>query len=188
MIRLIFVLRRPANGRRRASFYHVRTAVFITPETLLSQQTLSTSGEEPREPSVFRLTGHAVSAINRLKEAGFLIIGLGNEEVFHGFATRSSCDLFLSASSLDDIILPCGKNRFTAAMIQAAAKWLLDLDRSFFIGRDAQDISEAQVTGCTPMQIGRNGKGSKRASADLRQAVEKILKSVSEDESVAGHF
>ncbi|HAV64162.1 MAG TPA: hypothetical protein DCY13_17575, partial [Verrucomicrobiales bacterium] len=120
--------------------------------------------------------------MQRLKEAGFMLIGLGREELFHGFATPLSCREFLSATSLDDLIISerTGEGEgCSTILIQAAAKWLLDLDRSFIIGGE-ENISAAGLTGCTPLKIGRrpapasNGKGD--CLPNLAAAVERILK------------
>jgi hypothetical protein len=122
----------------------------------LSRQRLDGKTQEFQGAAMFHVASHALKAINRLKNAGFMIIGLGPDEWFHGFRSQISCDEFLSASALDDVIIPCEtekRQRCASAMIQAAAKWLLDLDRSFFISRDDGDLSEVEVTGCTPIRF-----------------------------------
>ncbi|GEM_PF-2488776 len=168
-------------GERHAVFAGVRTAVFITSDSLLSHRGLEEGNAEQRDAAAFALASHAVKAVGRLKQAGFLIIGLGRADWFSGFATLVSCGEFLSASALDDVIIPRAgekKECCTAPMIRAAAKWLLDLDRSFFICRDEEDLSEAQLTGCTPIRIGSATavkKGSSRRSDGFPEIVDRIL-------------
>jgi len=146
----------------------------------LSHQISDEEDGEYRGAAMFQLASHAVIAIKRLKSAGFMIIGLGRDEMFHVFATQNSCSEFLSASALDDVIISHPgeeRQRCGAAMIHAAAKWLLDLDRSFFIGRDDEDILEALLTGCTPLRINSNTtrSGLPSFANDLPEAVDQIL-------------
>ena len=121
-----------------------------------------------------------MNALRRLKEAGFLIIGIAGEELFHGFASRSSCKEFLAAAELDDVIIShhgAAPERCRSALIQAAAKWLLDLDRSFIIG-SSREISAAGLTGCTPLKIGTTGRRPARhdlIAPSLGVAVNRIL-------------
>lgn len=84
-----------------------------------------------------------------------MIIGVAGEEFFRGFASPHSCEEFLAATELDDVIISRDKlqrERTSSALIQAAGKWLLDLDQSFIIGR-GEEISNANLTGCTPLKI-----------------------------------
>lgn len=167
-------------GERRAIVIDVRSAVFITSENLFSLKRIDGHHQENRSGAVFQLASHAVNAINRLKKAGFMIIGLGRDEWFHGFATQMSCSEFLSASALDDVIIPHDREktqRCTSAMIHAAAKWLLDLDRSFFISCDDEDLSEAQLTGCTPIRIGSEATATSSLdwAGGLPEIVDQIL-------------
>lgn len=109
-----------------------------------------------------------------------MIIGIAGEELFHGFASRSSCREFLAAAELDDVIIShqgTSPERCRTALIQAAGKWLLDLDRSFIIGK-GEEISAAGLTGCTPLKIGNAGE--RPVQHDLRAqslgaAVSRIL-------------
>lgn len=129
---------------------------------------------------VFRLARQALRALRRLKEAGFIIIGVAGEEFFRGFASSDSCKEFLEATELDDVIIsrnPLQRERTSSALIQAAAKWLLDLDQSFIIGR-GEEISAAGLTGCTPLKIGtpRQDPGRRELKTpSLRAAVDRIL-------------
>ncbi len=62
-------------------------------------------------------------------------------------------------------------------MIQAAGKWLLDLDRSFIIGQ-GEEISEAGLTGCTALRIGATRERPVRHDLEaptIEAAVERIL-------------
>lgn len=151
------------------------------PESLLNAS--RRGGGQGADVSVpgFKLAARAITALKRLKAAGFMIIGVGWGELFHGFATRGSCQEFLAASSLDDLIIsksPANGESCCAALIGAAAKWFVDLDRSFIIGKD-ESITAAGLTGCTPLRIERRnrtqGNGRGRAYPDLPSAVERIL-------------
>lgn len=128
----------------------------------------------------FRLAAQAVKALRRLKDAGFMIIGIAGDEIFHGFASSGSCREFLAATELDDVIISHHRGRperCPSALIQAAGKWLLDLDRSFIIGR-SDEISAAGLTGCTPLNIGRTNERPVRHDSNattLGAAVDRIL-------------
>ncbi len=158
----------------------MRSAVFITPESLFRRQPPRTANDAQPGTPVFRLASQAVRALRRLKDAGFMIIGIAGEELFHGFASRRSCREFLAAAELDDVIIAHNPNtpeRCRGALIQAAGKWLLDLDRSFIIGR-SDEISAAGLTGCTPLQIGIAGERRARhglVAPSLGKAVNRIL-------------
>jgi len=134
---------------------------------------------QPGTP-VFRLASHAVRALRKLKDAGFMIIGIAGEELFHGFASRRSCREFLAAAQLDDVIIShrgSAPERCRNVLIQAAGKWLLDLDRSFIIGK-GDEISAAGLTGCTPLKIGHAGERPVRhdlTAPSLSEAVNRIL-------------
>jgi hypothetical protein len=161
----------------------VRTAVFITPESLFSRSPANrgrrANDAHPGTP-VFQLAAKAVNALRRLKQAGFMIIGVAGGELFRGFASPRSCREFLTATELDDLIIARDDSRVercNRALIQAAGKWLLDLDRSFIIGR-GEEISEAGLTGCTALRIGMAKERPVRhdlKARTLEAAVDRIL-------------
>lgn len=129
--------------------------MFITPESLFIRPRVTGNNDSQTGTPVFRLAVQAIKALRRLKEAGFMIIGVAGEEFFRGFASPHSCEEFLAATELDDVIISRDKlqrERTSSALIQAAGKWLLDLDQSFIIGR-GDEISNANLTGCTPLKI-----------------------------------
>lgn len=158
----------------------MRSAVFITPESLLSKPRPSLIEDPITAAPAFCIASQAVLALKRLKEAGFIIIGIVSEELFNGFASPRSCREFLSATKLDDVMIArqgTEPDRSRNLLIQAAAKWLLDLDRSFIIGR-GEEISGAGLTGCTPVLIGPPGEEAlprEPRPLTLRGAVERIL-------------
>ncbi len=169
-----------SSGQSYAMFADVRSAVFITPESLFRRPRPVTRNDSRVGAPVFRLAVEAVKALRRLKDAGFMIIGIAGDELFHGFASRGSCREFLAAAELDDVIIFHKLNtpeRCRSALIQAAGKWLLDLDRSFIIGK-SDEISAAGLTGCTPMKIGTTGERPVRHDLNapsLGAAVSRIL-------------
>jgi hypothetical protein len=152
--------------------------VFITPESLFQSSRSRRADDSRSGAPVFSLAGHAIRALRRLKDAGFMIIAVAGEEFFQGFASPRSCREFLAATELDDVIIshvPTRTERFSNAVIQAAAKWLVDLDRSFIIGR-ADDITATHLTGCTPLSINTGGKARDRSKKrSLGAAVDRIL-------------
>lgn len=152
------------------------------PESLFNRRKESDATGAGEGFAGFRLAGQAIRALKRLKDAGFMIIGLGSANLFQGFATPDSCQEFLRESSLDDLIIPAvpatnEADGCSPALIQAAAKWLLDLDRSFIIGREGT-ISSADLTGCTPLQIQKRAGEVCRTShcvPSISAAAERIL-------------
>jgi hypothetical protein len=158
----------------------VRSAVFITPESLFCRPRATNTPDAQSGTPVFRLAHQAVRALRKLKDAGFMIIGIAGDELFHGFASRGSCREFLAAAELDDVIISHRGNapdRCRGALIQAAGKWLLDLDRSFIIGK-GDEIAAAGLTGCTPMRIRAAGERPVRDDSpahSLGAAVNRIL-------------
>lgn len=158
----------------------MRSAVFITPESLFNRPRSPAANDAKPGTPIFRLASQAVRALHRLKRAGYVIIGIAGEEFFHGFASRSSCREFLAATELDDVIIARGPGpleRCRNSLIRAAGKWLLDLDRSFIIGR-TDEISGAGLTGCTPLKIGVLKERPVRhdfAAPTLTAAVDRIL-------------
>lgn len=111
-----------------------------------------------------------------------MIIGVAGEEFFRGFASPDSCREFLQATELDDVIISheqVQQERTSSALIQAAGKWLLDLDQSFIIGDD-EEIAAARLTGCTPLRIGSHRPAiyPPPTPYTLEAAVENILSGV----------
>ena len=158
----------------------MRSAVFITPESLFNRQRADNHGSADPKIPAFRIATQALRALRRLKDAGYVIIGLAGEDSFRGFASPNSCREFLAASALDDVIISpraADAEDTSSALIQAAGKWLLDLDRSFIIGR-TESISNAGLTGCTPLRI--TNKTQRPVQHDLNafnlvNAVDRIL-------------
>lgn len=150
------------------------------PESLFNRQRLDNADDASPKTRGFRLAAHAIRALRRLKDAGYVIIGLASEESFRGFASPNSCREFLAASALDDVIIShreAGSENTSAALIHAAGKWLLDLDRSFIIGK-GESISSAGLTGCTPLRITKKTERPVRHdlnAVNLANAVNRIL-------------
>jgi len=123
---------------------------------------------------VYQLTEQVTTAVQRLKDAGFVTIGIGRDELFHGFASRDSCNRFLTESALDDVIIPHGNEPCHSGLIQAAAKWLLDLDQSFFIGWNEDELSDANTTGCRSFRIHPFADGNVDQN-QLSELIDRIL-------------
>ncbi len=115
----------------------------------------------PLRLSEFQIYTRAMEAIERAKDAGFLCVVVTNQpDVASGKTTRAIVDrmhkLLLATLKLDDIEVSFDSSGSNAPrrkpnpgmLTDSAAKWGIDLTRSFVIGDTWKDITAARTAGC----------------------------------------
>lgn len=139
----------------------------------------------------FRINTQIAPLLQRLKQAGFLLIATTNQPgLARGYQSRSELDLMhrllRKALPLDDIIVcphdesdgcPCRKPR-TGLLREGAFNWHLNLDRSFVISDKWQDAEAAHQAGCTSVMLDSPWLGTVHHDLvlpDLGTAIKKIL-------------
>jgi len=108
----------------------------------------------------------AASALKRLREAGYLLIVVTNQpDVARGTQNRSAVeainDRLASELPIDDFLVCyhdeavncfCRKPK-PGNLLEAAARYQIDLKRSFIIGDRWRDVEAGQRAGCSPVFI-----------------------------------
>lgn len=139
----------------------------------------------------FRLVDNAAAEVERLRTAGLAPIVVTNQpDVARGLVAPETLaamherlaaalpvlDIFVCAHDSSD---GCACRKPKPGMLEAAAaKWNIDLPRSFMIGDRASDIDAGRAAGCTTILIERPYSGA--ATPDVRvdslgEAVDAIL-------------
>jgi D-glycero-D-manno-heptose 1,7-bisphosphate phosphatase len=139
----------------------------------------------------FRLVSSAAADVRRLREAGLAPIVVTNQpDVGRGVITPETLAamherLAAVLPVLDILVCPhdasaaCACRKPKPGMLEAAAaKWGIDLRRSFMVGDRASDVEAGRAVGCRTILIERPYSG--RATADahvgsLTEAVDVIL-------------
>lgn len=120
----------------------------------------------PHSVETFRLYSDAVSSVAALKRAGFLVIVATNQpDAGAGHVAREAVEAMhmrlRSEIAIDDLEV-CYETREQSSdrrkpgigmLRSAAAKWGIDLSRSFMVGDRASDIECALNAGCTGIFI-----------------------------------
>jgi len=139
----------------------------------------------------FRINTQIAPLLQRLKQAGFLLIATTNQPgLARGYQSRSELDLMhrllRKALPLDDVIVcphdesdgcPCRKPR-TGLLREGAFNWHLNLDRSFVISDKWQDAEAAHQAGCTSVMLDSPWLGTVHHDLvlpDLGAVIDKIL-------------
>lgn len=137
----------------------------------------------PRRLQDFRLLPGAVRAIHDLKQAGLLVIVVTNQpDIGNGLVAAAEIDAMHDKlrrlSPVDDILIcphrqdagcQCRKPR-PGMLIEAAAKWKIDLKNSFMVGDRWGDIVAGQRGGCYNIFIDRHYKEPQQTEPDSRAA------------------
>ena len=173
-----------------------RTAAFLDRDGVLNRAIVRNG--RPYPPSALaelQILPDAPSALQALKAAGFLLIGVTNQpDVARGTQRREVVDAInaalLAALPLDDMLVcyhddgdacDCRKPR-PGLLIQAATKHGIDLASSFMIGDRWKDVEAGRRAGCTAILIdygyaesGPDGCSPDRAVRSLSEAAAWIL-------------
>jgi len=145
----------------------MKIAVFLERDGILNVTTKRNG--QPVSPLTFgefELNPAAAEPLNRLREAGLVLIATTNQPgISQGVLRRRELDLmhdYLNREfDLDEILVcphdgadecPCRKPR--AGMLhEAAFKWHLDLDHSYVVSDKWQDARAAHLAGCTSLLL-----------------------------------
>ena len=156
-------------------------------------------------PDDVRLLPSAAAALSRLKSAGFLLLVVTNQSaIARGWLTERQLAeihghlqglLSRQGVEIDDFFycphLPEGRvARYAKVcscrkpqpgmLLQGAAKWNVDLTRSFAVGDSERDVEAGRRAGCRSILISPDRPGDTSAhtvAADLSEAAEVILAS-----------
>jgi D-glycero-D-manno-heptose 1,7-bisphosphate phosphatase len=170
----------------------MRTAVFVERDGVLNLPKIEAQYQiAPRTIQEFQLNHEAISPLEEIKAAGFVLIATTNQPgITRGHISRreidSMHDLLMRTFPLDDIFMcphdewdrcPCRKPK-PGLLREAGFKWQLDLDHSFVISDKWQDATAAQNAGCTSLLIESPWNGSGHHDfvlPNLEAAVAKLL-------------
>lgn len=122
----------------------------------------------PANPAELRLVPDAVVALERLKQAGFLLLVVTNQpDVARGSQTREVVDemnaMIGAALPIDGFFVcwhddaqncDCRKPK-PGLLLTAAASYRIELSRSFLIGDRWRDIDAGAAAGCRTVLIDR---------------------------------
>lgn len=172
----------------------MKRAVFLDRDGVLNEPLLRDGRPyPPHSLEQFKLYADA-AAVQRLKDAGFVLIVVTNQpDVARGTQRRETVDgmnaLVRAALPIDDFFVcwhddadscNCRKPK-PGLLLQAAALWDIDLAGSFMVGDRWRDIEAGAAAGCRTVLIDRNyNERSPQSPPDFRTrslagAVECIL-------------
>ena len=145
----------------------MKRCVFIERDGILNEVRVGPKHQiTPLTLDEFRLSVAAQTPLQRLKQAGFVLIVTTNQPgLSRGFQSRRELDrmhdLLRRTFPIDDIMVcphdesdhcPCRKPR-PGLLIEAGFKWHLSLDHSFVVSDKWQDAEAARTAGCTSLLI-----------------------------------
>ncbi len=145
----------------------MKRAVFLDRDGVLNEA-LVRDGRPypPASIEELQIVPGAASALARLKQAGFALIVVSNQpDVARGAQTRDAVEamnnLLRAALPIDDFILcfhdesdGCGCRKPKPGLIlEGAAKYGIDLAKSFMIGDRWRDMDAGAAAGCTTLLI-----------------------------------
>lgn len=169
-------------------------AVFLDRDGVINRVVFQSGlPSSPRSVEEFEILPQAPEAVRTLREdLGFIAIIVTNQpDVARGRLTRDELDrmhdLLRSSVEVDDIYVcphddsdSCGCRKPRAGMLEeAAAKWGIDLGRSFMVGDSWKDIEAGKEAGCRTFLIQtpyNSGVAADFVANDLCEAVQAIAK------------
>ena len=172
----------------------IKRAVFLDRDGVLNKaEILDGKSYAPRDIESFELYPDTSAAINKLHDAGLILVVVTNQpDVGNGLVEKSVVEKMhtelLNLLPIDDIKVcyhrqdeNCSCRKPMAGMILEAKKqWDIDLSKSFLVGDRWSDISAGRSQGCYTIFIDRGyseqikDKPDARASS-LKEASELIL-------------
>jgi D-glycero-D-manno-heptose 1,7-bisphosphate phosphatase len=170
----------------------MKAAVFLERDGVINEAGIVGGHQEvPLHLDGFQVCKEVRASLERLKNAGFLVIVTTNQPgLADGRLCRSELDLMHSilmrALPIDDILMcphaendNCHCHKPEAGLFtEANFKWNLDMDLSFVISNKWQDAAAAHVAGCTSVLIKSALNGDSHHDfivPSLPLAVDKIL-------------
>lgn len=170
----------------------MRSAIFFERDGILNDCRVERGQQlTPRTLEDFRVNVTACEPLQKLKNAGFLLLAITNQPgISRGYLSRRELDLMhivlRKKMPLDDLLMcahdemdhcPCRKPS-PGLIREAAFKHKLDLDRCFVVSDKWQDAQAAHNAGCTSILLDSPwiGKGHHDfVLPNLNAIVEKIL-------------
>lgn len=171
----------------------LRRAVFLDRDGVLAEAIVRADGKSyaPTVLADFALVPEAAEQVRRLRDAGLLCIVFTNQpELANGLLDPSVLDemhlIMRAALPLDDVyVCPHDKSEgcrchkpATGMLLDAAAKWNIDLGRSFAIGDRWRDVGAGIAAGCFSILLERTYSACNEANlrvATLAEAVDAVL-------------
>lgn len=145
----------------------MKNGIFIERDGILNLAIVNSQNQvSPLTLEQFQINELAVSMLEELKAAGFVLIATTNQPgLSRGTLARRDLDRMHAQLRqrfpLDDILVcphdesdecPCRKPE-PGLFTEAAFKWHLDLERSFVISDKWQDARAARAVGCTSLLL-----------------------------------
>lgn len=176
-------------GRARSA-----RAVFLDRDGVLAEAIVRADGKAyaPTRVADFRLVEGAAEQVQRLRDAGFLCIVFTNQpELANGLLRPADLDemhrQLRAALPLDDVyVCPHDKSAgcrchkpATGMLEDAAARWGIDLARSYVVGDRWRDVEASRAAGCYAVLIERSYSAARWADArvaTLAEAVDAVLR------------
>jgi len=181
----------------------LRRAVFLDRDGVINRS-LVRDGKPyaPRRLADFRLLPGAANAVRALREAGLLVIVVTNQpDIGNGLIAAATVEAMHETlrrrAPVDDIFLcphaqgahcDCRKPN-PGMLLQAAARWCIDLPHSFLVGDRRSDVVAGQVAGCYTIFLDRGYAETRPADADhyatsLPSAARRILSLIGQTQHV----
>jgi D-glycero-D-manno-heptose 1,7-bisphosphate phosphatase len=147
----------------------VRRAIFLDRDGVINESVIRDGKPyPPTRAEELRLIPDAVAALLRFKEAGFLLLVVTNQpDVARGSQTRETVEemnaMIGAALPVDEFLVCyhddgqdciCRKPK-PGLLLGAAARYRIDLQRSFLIGDRWRDIDAGAAAGCYTVLIDR---------------------------------
>lgn len=170
----------------------MKAAIFFERDGILNECRVERGQQMcPRTLEDFRVNLDARESLQKLRDAGFLLLAITNQPgISRGYLSRRELDLMhiilRKKLPLDDVLMcahdemdhcPCRKPS-PGLIREAAFKHHLDLDRCFVVSDKWQDAQAAHNAGCTSILLDSPwiGKGHHDfVLPNLRAITEKIL-------------
>ncbi|HTI71964.1 MAG TPA: HAD-IIIA family hydrolase [Candidatus Limnocylindria bacterium] len=144
----------------------MKAAVFFERDGILNLPEIRNGRQRaPLSLSQFRINLEVAPLLRALKEAGFVLIATTNQPmVEQGLVSRDEVNrmhaMLMRALPLDDVFMcpyddashPCFKPQ-PGMLLEAAFKWVIDLNRSYVISDKGADAKAAQIVGCTSVMV-----------------------------------
>ena len=173
----------------------MKAAVFVDRDGVLNRAEVREGKPyAPRTVDKFRLLPGVSVAVQRLRDAGFLVVVVTNQpDIGNGFVARDVVEAMHHAlyrrAQVDAIEMcphrqneGCGcRKPKPGLLISAADRLAIDLRRSFLVGDRAQDILAGRAAGCYTVFVDRGYREPRPVEPDavvrsLPAAVRRIIK------------
>src|SRR5437764_9190752 len=184
----------------------MKAAIFLERDGILNECRVE-RGQQlcPRMLDDFRVNLDVREPLQRLKDAGFVLLAITNQPgISRGYLSRRELDLMhivlrKKLPMIDEILMcahdemdhcPCRKPS-PGLIREAAFKHHLDLDRSFVVSDKWQDAQAAHNAGCTSILLNSSwiGKGHQDfVLPNLNAIADKILYLVANPNALASHL